>query len=99
MSNTRNNEEEEDKTSYYYVNNKRYNLFKDPSIHAVKFKSAGLSRAENLSDPSRRFLREESERIAVIPNYDLYVYQTNPSHLAEGTTTATATTRALREEA
>jgi subtilisin family serine protease len=65
----------------------------------VKFKSAGLSESENLSDQSRRFLREESERIGVIPSYELYVYQTNPRHLVEETTTtAAATTRALREE-
>jgi len=86
---------DEDKTTYYYVNNKRYNLFKDPSIRAVKFKSAGISESPNLSDRSTRFLREESERIAVIPNYELHVYQTNPRHLVEGTT---ATTRALRED-
>lgn len=88
-------ESNEDKTTYYYVNNKRYNLFKDPSIRAVRFKSAGLPESRNLSDQSTRFLREESERIAVIPNYELHVYQTNPPHLVEGTI---ATTRALRED-
>ncbi len=88
------NRSSEDKTTYYYVNNKRYSLFKDPSIHAVKFKSTGLSESRNLSDQSMRFLREESERIAVIPNYELHVYQTTPPHLVEG---STATTRALRE--
>jgi subtilisin family serine protease len=72
---------DDDKTTYYYINNKRYNLFKDPSIHAVKFKSAGLPESRNLSDKSIRFLREESERIAVIPNYELHVYQTDPHRL------------------
>ncbi|MDQ3853421.1 MAG: S8 family serine peptidase, partial [Thermoproteota archaeon] len=93
MSNNRN---DEDKTTYYYVNGKRYNLFKDPSIHAVKFKSAGLSESAALSDDSRRFMHEESERVAIIPNYELYVYQTNPRYLVEEITATT--TRALRED-
>jgi subtilisin family serine protease len=86
-----------DKTTYYYVNNKRYELFKDPSIRAVKFKSSGLSESRTLSDQSRRFLREGSERIAVILNYELHVYQTHPRHLVEGTA-ADADTKSLRED-
>lgn len=90
----------EDKTTYQYINGKRYNLFKDPSIHAVKFKSAGLSESGDLSDQSRRFLSEDSERVAIIPNYGLHVYQTNPRYLVEGATTTStaAATRVLRED-
>src|SRR5687767_8799016 len=89
---------DDDKTTYYYINNKRYNLFKDPSIHAVKFKSAGLPESRNLSDKSIRFLREESERIAVIPNYELHVYQTDPHRLASrSASTGTHEERAARD--
>jgi len=71
--------EYEDKSSYYYVNGKRVGLLREPRVYAVRYSAGRTSRDVAFSPRADRFLRETSENIGFISNYNLQLYRTNPS--------------------
>lgn len=59
---------------YYYANGEKVPLFVEPDVFAVRYKHQERDALSEISSESRRYVRDESEKVASIEEYGLEVY-------------------------